>query len=226
MIEYAKALGASQEVIEWCATVIKAREKKQKLDQSEVEHIIDYLISDAAPSRLRRMSYEQAKDSADKWSKANQKKGRHIVDGSDDIEPIHDFSDGSRIVKLLTKQAYQREGFFMAHCVGSYNPEKSTIYSYRDADNIPHATFEVTGNGNQIQQIKGKGNGPIHPRYIDAILTFLQVIGVKVRPSEMKNLGYTHLDKEAEAIIRMFVDPKGKPAPIVSLMGEKYLYGA
>lgn len=223
MIEYAKQIGASKEVLGWCETVLAARAKKKAVDQTEAEHIIDFLISDAAPKRLRKMSYAQAKSGADKWTKAQQKKGRDLVDSPEDLEAIHDFGDGTKIVKLLTKKAYQREGFFMAHCVGSYAPESMTVYSYRDAKNEPHATFEVAKSDGEIRQIKGKGNGPIHPRYIDPILTFLKAIGMDIRPHDMKNLGYTHVNEEAKEILAMFVDRDGKPAPLVEIRGETYL---
>jgi len=228
MIGYAKALNANQEVLWWCGNVLAAEERKRtlalrRLDQGEVEHIIDYLISDAAPKRLRKMSYKQAKESAEKWTKSQQKKGAGIVDSPEDIETIHDFLDGTRIVKLLTKKAYQREGFFMAHCVSGYTPEKSTIYSYRDKNNQPHATFEVSKSGDQIVQIKGKGNGPIHPKYIHPILTFLKTVGMDIRPSDMINLGYQHIDAAYEKILNMFVDQKNKGPNLVTLFNHKYL---
>ena len=150
MIEYARAIRARQEVLDWCSTVLVAAQKKKQLGQAEIEHIIDYLASDAAPKRLRKMSYSQAKISAEKWTKAQQKKGRHIVETDADTETIHDFLDGTRIVKLLTKNAYQREGFFMSHCVGAYDPESTTVYSYRDSKNKPHATFEVSKSAGKI----------------------------------------------------------------------------
>jgi len=223
MIEYAKAMGANDEVLGWCETVLAARERKQGLDVGECEHIIDYLTSDAAPKRLRRMSYAQAKDGADRWSKANQKRGAHLVDGPEDLEVLHDFGDGTKIVKLLTKRAYQREGFFMSHCLGGYDPAKSTAYSYRDADNYPHATFEVTRDGEEITQIKGKGNGPIHPKYIEPILTFLQAIGKEIRPYDMRNLGYYHVTDDTKQMLDQFQDSKGRGPQYVEVRGEEYL---
>lgn len=223
MIEYARTLGASEEVLNWCNTTLKSAHAKLYRDAGGMEHIIDYLISDAAPARLRKMSYEQAKSNADKWMKANLKKGRGIVDTDSDIETVHDFLDGTKIVKLISKRSYEREGFFMRHCVAGYNPEKSTIYSYRDSANEPHATFEVSKNGKEIVQIKGKGNGAIHPKYIHPILVFLKIIGMNIRPNDMINLGYKHLDEKLEQIVSMFVDSKGKKAEIVTLYSEKYL---
>ncbi len=84
------------------------------------------------------------------------------------------------------------------NCAGGYSPDSTErlIYSYRDANNLPHATFEVQKNNNEIVQIKGKGNGPIHPRYIHPILEFLKVIGMEIRPNDMVNLGYHHIHKD------------------------------
>ena len=79
-IEYARGLGASEEVLEWCRTVLSAASKKDALPIEEREHIIDYLISGDAPQRLRRMSYAQAKEAAKKWSERSQKKGRSLID--------------------------------------------------------------------------------------------------------------------------------------------------
>jgi hypothetical protein len=61
---------------------------------------------------------------------------------------------------------------------------------------MPHATFEVRKNGGEIVQIKGKGNGPIHPKYIHTILAFLKTVGMEIRPNDMQNLGYHHIHKD------------------------------
>lgn len=227
-LDYINALGGNAEVSTWVEIVLAKRTERANaalglLDQSEVEHILDYLLSPTAPSRLRRMSYEQAKTSADKWSKANQKHGRDIVETAADVETIHDFGDGARIVRLLTKNAFKREGFLMSHCVGGYNPDSKEIhiYSYRDKKNIPHATFEVQKKNTQIAQIKGKGNGPIHPRYIHPILAFLQSIGFKVRAGEMVNLGYYHVPSEMVETVCLY---DGAKEQLQSIFGEKYLY--
>lgn len=198
MIEYAKSLNASDEVISWLDMILTSYEKKRiTVDTSELEHIVDWLVSGQAPTRLRKMSYVDAKRLAQEWSESNQKKGRGLIDTDQDIEMIHDFLDGTSIVKLKTKQAYQREGFLMNHCVGGYSLNDNVhIYSYRDDKNMPHATFEVQKNNNQIVQIKGKGNGAIHPKYIHPILAFLKSIGMDVRKEDMVNLGYYYIDRE------------------------------
>jgi hypothetical protein len=201
---YANHLNANDEVLSWIKTTGKKAVLKKLTTESDLEHVIDFLVSSAAPTRLQKMSFQDAKRKAKEWSEANQKKGRNLTDTNEDIELVHDFLDGTKIVRLKTKKAFEREGFLMSHCVGGYNPntEDMFIYSYRDAKNMPHATFEVRKNGGEIVQIKGKGNGPIHPKYIHPILAFLKTVGMDIRPSDMKNLGYHHIHKDHIEFLR------------------------
>lgn len=222
-LKYASGMGAREEVLAWINLVVPAYFRKHDgVARYNFEHIIDYLVSPSAPKRLLKMSIQQANDSAEKWSKANQKKGHNIVDGENDVKVIHNYSDGSRIVKLLTKDSYKREGFLMSHCLGGYSPNgEIEIYSYRDAKNNPHATFEVRRKGGEVTQIKGKGNGKIHPKYIAPILDFLIAIGQKPRPNEMKNLGYYHIDKAHHEFVKRII---GSEKQLVVLHGELYAH--
>ena len=185
-IEYAKHIGADEHLIKWVKTTLKnAIEKKEKTTE-EVEHILDYLVQ--ADKKLERMSYEQALKLTLAWDKTQQKKGNGIEEKPEDTELLMDFKDGFKIVKLIGKNAYKREGFLMRHCVASYCGKNVEIYSLRDKDNMPHCTMEKN------QQIKGKGNGDIHPKYIDYVVKFLEKIGMTVGDSEMRHLGYINLE--------------------------------
>ena len=217
--EYAKKLGARDEVINWINTVLKNVLNKAPLDQTEVEHIIDYFISDAAPKRLLKMSYDEALSNTKKWSSASQKKGRDLVDSDDDIEEVLSIDD-EKIVKLKTKKALQREGFLMGHCVGDYDPERSEIYSFRDKNNNPHITFEVDREDEEVSQIKGKGNGSIHPRYIEPALKFLEHMGMTIKPHDMKNLGYIHVPEKAIHLIKQI---EGCEEQLKNVRGEHYV---
>lgn len=192
LLRYVDGLVSSKEVIDWVNTTLLAAIKKGLVSsQTEAEHVIDYLNSDEAPKRLRRMSYEQALESTKKWDLANQKKGRDLVEDETDLEKIKTFGSGYYIAKLLTKRSFEREGFLMRHCLGGMTPgSEYDIFSLRDETNLPHATFEVRKNSKEINQVKGKGNGPIHPKYIDYVLWFLKHTGLDVRENEMRNLGY------------------------------------
>lgn len=226
---YAKHLNANAEVLGWLRTTgAKALKTaffklKSPACESDLEHILDFLVSSAAPSRLQKMSFVDAKRRATEWSKAQQKKGKNLKDSADDIETIHDFLDGNRIVRLKTKVALQREGFLMGHCVGGYSVDNQSqqIYSYRDAKNLPHATFEVQRLNNEIIQIKGKGNGSIHPKYVHPILAFLNSIGMDIRPSDMVSLGYYVIDKDHLEFIKKY-DEAWKQ--VVMINGQDYAF--
>lgn len=223
ILSYANGMNANEEVIGWINSVYKNYSRTNPTSH-EIEHIIDFLVSPSAPPRLRKMSYVDAKRKAVEWSKALQKKGKDIVDVDEDIETIHDFLDGTKIVRLKTKKAFQREGFLMSHCVGGYSPDDKNclIYSYRDKSNMPHATFEVRKEDESINQIKGKGNGPIHPKYIHPILAFLKSIGMEIRPNDMKNLGYHHIHSDSVSYLRLSDKASSQ---LTMINGEAYAHG-
>jgi len=170
---------------------------------AEIEHIIDYLNSDSAPAKLQKMSYKQAKANADKWLQTQIKKGKTINEIEADIEVFMEFDNGFKMVKLIGENAYKREGFLMGHCVGGYfGRSYSTIYSLRDNKNNPHATIELYHENSSINQVKGKGNGSIHPAYINYLLEFFARINVEVRSSELYNLGYKKLEQKTFELIQ------------------------
>ncbi|MGW8169668.1 MAG: hypothetical protein ACWGHH_06655 [Sulfurovaceae bacterium] len=199
-IKYATGMNANDEVRRWVKTNLrnylekyngKAATKNLE-NQDEIEHIIDYLVSDKAPKRLKSMSYEEARTNTEKWNKALIKKGKNIIEIESDVEVIKDYGDGFKMVKLVGQKAFEREGFLMRHCVASYYGKDTEIYSLRDDKNMPHCTIE------KDQQIKGKGNGSIHPNYIMYIVEFLEEIGMNVSDNEMKNLGYVNVESVKE----------------------------
>jgi hypothetical protein len=188
--EYIKAFGTNnEEVSYWIDHNLNNYLKTNPENQDDIEHILDYFMSDDAPKRLRPMSYTEAKINAEKWQKIQQKKGASIEEKPDDTETILDFNDGFRIVKLIGENAYKREGFLMSHCVASYYGNGKEIYSLRDKDNMPHCTIE------KDNQVKGKGNGNIHPKYIEYVIKFLEKVGMTVGDNEMKHLGYINVSK-------------------------------
>lgn len=194
LIKYAESLGNNQEIIAWLNTAGAKAVKSGKTSCSELEHVIDWLYSSDAPTRLKKMSVVDAKRISSKWMERNKLKGKNLLDSRKDITNFMKFKDGSKIVKLLSKNALEREGFLMSHCLGGYSVRDGyDIYSLRDKNNYPHATFEVAVKDGSFLQIKGKGNGTIHPKYIDRVLGFLKKLGNEVRISEMINLGYYHV---------------------------------
>jgi hypothetical protein len=190
---YAKNMEINPDVIAWLE-----KTEKDWVNQEEIEHIIDYLASNKRPKKLERATYIQMKTNSKKWSESLQKKGCDYKETEKDIEVIKTWNRSFKFVKLKSERAYEREGKLMRHCVISYFDKNDEIYSLRDKNNQPHCTISKSS-----QQIKGKGNGSIHPKYIKYVVEFLEFLGINVRDSEMKNLGYInvssivpHLHKE------------------------------
>ena len=185
--KYAQHINANEFVLKWVDTTLNNYLKENKPTTEEVEHILDYLAQEI--KKISQMSYLEAKNNAEKWLKSQIKKGNDIVEKAEDTKIVLDFKDGFKIVQLIGENAYKREGFLMSHCVASYYGKDVEVYSLRDKDNMPHCTMEKN------QQIKGKGNGDIHPKYISYIVKFLENIGMTVGDSEMSHLGYINIDK-------------------------------
>jgi len=220
LFEYAKSLGGNPEILEWINTAVRKAIKSRKTSESEIEHVIDWLYSESAPRRLRKLSVLDAKRLTREWMEKNKSKGKNIKDDSSDIEEFMKFDDESKIVKLLSENAFKREGYLMSHCLGGYSVRNGyDIYSLRDKNNLPHATFEISKKDQDILQIKGKGNGPIHPKYIHRVLAFLKKLGMDIRPSEMKNLDYYHVPE----VHLHFIKDKFKNEKLIEVNGELYV---
>lgn len=210
----------SQEVMFWINHNLRNYLKKNPENIGEIEHIIDFLNSEKAPTRLRKMSYEEAKKGSEQWIKTMNKQARNIVETEEDTQVEIDFEDGMKLVRLVGKEAFQREGKLMSHCVSSYyENDKCKVYSLRDTKNNPHCTIEVMNSGG-INQIKGKGNGSIHPKYIKYVLKTLDHFGMDVRDSEMSNLGYSYLGEEETEFLRKHF----KNLKTVTFNDKVYLY--
>jgi hypothetical protein len=188
--KYLNKQTANTNLIHWIEHNLKNYLETNPENQTEIEHILDYLNSPDAPKRLNRMSYEQAKISTDKWNTSLIKKASDVRESTVDTELVVVVESEMRLVKLTGKAAYQYEGAQMGHCVSSYfENSKSSIYSLRDRNNEPHCTIELDTKGS-INQIKGKQNKPIVPKYVSAVLQSLEYLKCNIRSSEMDNLGY------------------------------------
>ncbi len=184
--EYAAHINANEHIIKWLNSTAKNHLEKNVEETETVQHILDYMV--AVDRKVERMSFVQAKKLAEAWTKAQQKKGKNIKELPEDTETVLDFKDGYKVVKLIGEKAYRREGYLMSHCVGYYFGKSVEVYSLRDKNNMPHCTME------RDQQIKGKGNGDIAPKYIDYVVQFLEYLDMTVGDSEMKHLGYINIE--------------------------------
>lgn len=140
--DYAKYLNCSESVMGWIDTTLSNYLEKNQPEQSEVEHVLDYLAQNEV-KKIQMMSYPEGVKKAEKWIIKLNKKAEKIEESDDDTKLILDFKDGFKIVQLIGKRAYEREGNLMRHCVASYYGRDTKIYSLRDAQNNPHCTIEI-----------------------------------------------------------------------------------
>jgi hypothetical protein len=226
--KYREYSEGNSEVLNWINTTLNAyltRKPTVAENQTEIEHILDYLKSDRAPKRLGKMSYDQALSNTVKWNNSLIKKGNNIVELDSDVEVVYEFKGGGKLVRLVGEEAFKREGAMMRHCVGGYFGNSNVeIYSLRDALNKPHCTIELQkGENGQINQIKGKGNGSIHPKYIKAVLKSLKVLGKEIRLSEMSNLGYVDLESISPGTTK-FLEQGFTGVKFLTMQGKKLFY--
>lgn len=221
LIDYATAMSASQDIIDWLSTTAKKAQINLQASDNDVEHILDWLVM-TNKEKCRKLSFQDAKRLADEWSKRQQKIKTEEEDESD-TEIFIDFKDGFSFKKLLTKKAFKNEGSLMSHCLGGYNlnDKDVNIFSLRDHKNKPHCTIEVRKKNKEILQIKGKGNGSIHPNYINYVLDFFKKLDFKIRKEEMKNLGYYFIYDEHLDIVQRNL---GKTEKVVRIKDTNYVY--
>lgn len=79
---YANHIEANEQVITWVKTTLSKHLSANKPPTEEVEHILDYIVQ--ANKNTERMTYAQAHKLAEAWTKAQQKKGQHIKETSED----------------------------------------------------------------------------------------------------------------------------------------------
>jgi len=112
------------------------------------------------------------------------------------------WDNGMEIVQLTTPKALDYESEYMGHCVGKGEYDAGVkngnieIYSLRDADGIPHATFEVRKNKDtdkeEIHQCKGKGNKAPVARYRSYVQEFVNAKDLDII-GDQKNIGLVKL---------------------------------
>lgn len=177
----------NEAITKWLNSNYKNYQKKNPpLEQSVLDHVIDWMQSDDAKGyldRLDRVAVPAAIGLSNKWTekinKANEKKIKQQQDPDHKgIISVFKFDDGYSVVKVVSDYSLQREGYLMGHCVGSYTEESNIqegleIYSLRDSKNQPHCTIEFELKAKHISQIKGKANQLVIPKYHKYVVDFL-----------------------------------------------------
>ena len=189
-IDYVKQFHEwNQTEIEFIENQLKKHLSENEENQTEIETILDYLFSNPKVN-ISKIWYKTILEKTEKWhKKLSQLETKDDEEVWVDYEIVLDFKDWFKFVKLISQNSYNREWKIMSHCVASYFWRKVNIYSLRDSNNKPHCTIE------ENQQVKGKWNWSIDPKYIDYVVKFLEHLRMSVWENEMKNLGYYKLEK-------------------------------
>jgi hypothetical protein len=177
------------------------------------------------------MSVAHALDGAEKWQKAMNKK-KAIAEDADGIEEVFVSSCGNyRVVKLISENAFKREGNLMKHCVGSYyGRENMVIFSLRDDQNKPHCTMEMgmstvrindqLTSSQYIRQIRGNSNSNVKPEYVSPITEFLKTLGVDLQETQLGYLGYKEFPKKYIDILQ----EKGLKVRYIELCNKFFIF--
>lgn len=191
-----------------------------KLDRTfldKIKHALDYLKSPEAPAKLDRVTVPEAIKQSQDWVKKLIKKKTDDTIAKEGEKIIKVYPDGFSWRELTTKEALDREGSAMRHCVGSYwNQVQSgtQIWSLRDPNNGPHCTLELKNQ--EVRQIKGKNNGPVVDKYHSYVKDILttdlsdwevdedDLHNIKLVKIDGKTFSYEDLIKDPEAIIKKF----------------------
>ncbi len=164
-----------------------------------------------------------------------EQKAKYHTRGSEegkDIKTLFEYDDGYKWQQMLTKDACEREGSYMQHCVGGYNPKSNIIISLRDKNNEPHVTLELkegqlvnpeTGHGAvEIHQIKGKSNS-MPTKYKDYILRFInqaQHMDIEGLP-DFNSMPMVVNDGQALGWVKSGINKQGQPVTFGYFLPKK-----
>lgn len=182
------------------------------LTESGLDHWADWYKSNH-PSRqgkdIMQMKAPEMHQTIKDWDTDMRQKAGEAAQSRGNVE--HSYPDGWTVQRLNTQKSLEDEGDSMGHCVGSYWPDvqsgNTMVYSLRDHQNEPHATWEVRPNHTQtplwprdipyegdeqpiphkgtMVQVQGKGNEPPVPAYQKRIKDYFEktIPDVKDRPT-------------------------------------------
>ncbi len=162
-------------------------------------------------------SFKKVLQQAQKWheniatgSKFKKYDAELYKESLEGTKPEMDLADGMYVVRLTTPEALDFESEYMGHCVGKGMYDKGVkdgsikIYSLRDENGEPHATFEV--HGNLIEQCKGKQDKAPVAKYRPYVQEFVRTKKFDIG-GDMQNIG---LIKHNRKYYDLFNLPKGK----------------
>tara|TARA_Y100000034_G_scaffold134332_1_gene202473 strand:+ start:2034 stop:3326 length:1293 start_codon:yes stop_codon:yes gene_type:complete len=189
-------------------------------NESEINRVIDFLLSEYPLKKSINFSFIQALEKTEKWelSRKSEVPNEYL---SGEVELIHSFPNKLNLVRLIDQDSKNWEGLKMGHCAGNF-VSHDTIFSLRDENYNPHCTIEISKN--KINQIKGKRNGAINNKYVDTIISCLEILSQRynirnITSLDIKNIGYINISLiEREFFSKFFLGSK-----IITINNSFYL---
>ena len=115
-------------------------------NKNRLRTILDYLKANPNAIKSHKIPHVSTTDMVKRHTTWTRQMNKIKLDEKEKaVEAAHVFEDGMRIIKLTTRDMYQREGKRMSNCVAGYHKRKGIdIYSLRTSDNSKSkATIEV-----------------------------------------------------------------------------------
>lgn len=173
---------------DWLRTAMQRGETPESviLDealQQRIQPVLDYmldLVTSKPDTNVAAIGFDVAEQRAVKWHQQLQRQQPVVPPEEDGAQIIKTYTDGYTWRRVVGREAMDREGNAMGHCVGrlSYYQmvirAKTEIVSLRDQQNEPHVTIEIGKAGTTIHQIKGKANRDVLPKYLPYVEDFLK----------------------------------------------------
>jgi len=155
---------------------------------TQIRHIMDYFDyamkhEQEVPTPLKirdpqRVSFEDALKKSQEFTRwyNTKKKEDEEEDYGEGESIIKILPGGMKWVEVYSKEALDREGKLMGHCVGTYSDrvrrKDCDIVSLRTGENHPIATLDIRDGA--VNQIKGYRDGEIADEYKPLIIDFLK----------------------------------------------------
>jgi hypothetical protein len=156
---------------------VPSHQAQEELKQLELDLnvVMDYLASDMSPRNLTRLSVPDAIEKANQWASSVRKE----VEAQAPVEGtivVMEFPNSFKWRQIRTAEALEIEGKVLdlacAHTYADRIENRSyQLYSLRDPQNRPRGVILMRGGS--VEEIKGRGNGPVRRTYYQYFYDFL-----------------------------------------------------
>jgi hypothetical protein len=162
-----------------------------RITQVSVEHISDlcdlftsdWFTSRYKPETVSHLSVSEALAKHDEWLNFLNESATTEED-FESLVTLYAYEDGHKIVELISRQNYVREGKLMRSCIASYSSKlkrkRSRVFSLRDSDNQPLLTIHFDKSTETITDIRGFKNRLVTPKELKFLQPFFHAQGIFV----------------------------------------------